>query len=375
MNQGLSVGRLWLAACAMLFMLWLIVTSQGGPIVIEERISVGGFELERWKSHSIRIEDYFWNINVRFHGKQLDFCTPAGWGGGYLCDEKKDRGRFNYAYIVSDTPPALLLAYGDEYWLFFEQDGQLARRRFATEISKGQVYQLNGEPVPRDQWDLRTYGALIFEQKFWLATTPLMHTELSSPLHAREMRFVSQSTDGRQIARLTDIPTADGKPAWLLVISKLDSPLVPDVYALDGEITEQMDFTRRLSREFDTFISWDGASQDHIAARIPAILNIREIDSVIFNEHVTDEPTIRRMSIVSYFIPHFTASALPSLCEILLSSRSASGKVMNPSKSEKLIDFGPFDTVHLVAGQNGIKIEKPLAVWPPSDQGLCTRTS
>lgn len=321
-------------------------------------------ELGRWKiryqsgENNSSPDDYYWNSIVRFGGKQIDFCTPQGWGGAGRCDDKDRRGQFDHAYVVSDSPPALLLAYGGELWLFVERNKKIERQRVAVRHSSG-VRDQYDEAIKRDAWDLRQHATIILDDDNWLETAPLRHQELSKPFSCF-MRMASRSPDGRQVARICNSDLfEDGKNQLLIVVTDLSDPHKPKVSVLEASKTDGSEFWDQPAEKFDQFFAWGTRSGESIHALQPKKMRIRSIDAVL--EHSTLKTTSLEDhdSDKTYSIPGATAVQLPALCETVFAAVQQGHRVTNLSSNKKSLELGDWGTISLKATDRGVQIEDP----------------
>lgn len=352
----------------------LLAGCQKEVVAPEEWLRVGSFEIGRWKvrfqsgENNARPDDYYWKSIVRFQGKPIDFCTPVGWGGGSLCSDKSRRGRFDHAYVVSDTPPAVLLQYGGssgnndgELWLFTEKDQQIERRRIAINYSNRLQERNDGRFGRDDAWDLRTQPFVVVDDDVWLETSPFRHLELSHPVGAAYLRLASRSPDGQRIARIgySDLLGRENR-LLVLVLSTLSNPLVPEVYVLEGPAARKQDSRDEIATRFGDYFEWNTES-NALRALKPAQLNSRLVNSVIALNSLEGVPADMRFHNRTRFVPNADATHLPAFCEAIFAGIPDASQSIDLSPAERSIDMQGWGTILLRATDRGIEITDPAS--------------
>lgn len=349
-----------------------LAACQKEVVVPEEWLRVGSFEIGRWKIHfqsgenNARPDDYYWNSIVRFQGKPIDFCTPAGWGGESLCSEKSRRGRFAHAYVVSDAPPAILLQYGGssgnsdgELWLFTEKDQQIERRRIAINYSNRLQERNDGRFGRDDDWDLRKQAFVVVDDDVWLETSPFRHLELSHPVGTNYLRLASRSPDGQRIARIgySDLLGTENR-LLILVLSTLSNPLVPEVYVLEGPAAGKADARDEIAGRFADYFEWN-TENNGLRASKPAQLNSRLVNAVIASDSLKDVPPDKRFHNQTRFVPSADTTHLPAFCEAIFAGVPDASRSIDLSPAERSIEMQGWGTIHLRATERGIEISEP----------------
>lgn len=349
-----------------------LAACQKEVVVPEEWLRVGSFEIGRWKirfqsgENNARPDDYYWNSIVRFQGKPIDFCTPAGWGGESLCSEKSRRGRFDHAYVVSDAPPAILLQYGGssgnsdgELWLFTEKDQQIERRRIAINYSNRLQERNDGRFGRDDEWDLRKLAFVVVDDDVWLETSPFRHLELSHPVGTDYLRLASRSPDGQRIARIgySDLLSMENR-LLILVLSTLSNPLVPEVYVLEGPAAGKPDARDEIAARFADYFEWN-TENNGLRASKPAQLNSRLVNAVIASDSLKDVPPDKRFHNQTRFVPNADATHLSAFCEAIFAGVPDASRSIELSPAERSIEMQGWGTIHLRATERGIEISEP----------------
>lgn len=251
---GIAVAMLITAAVVAVFVRSQSDNYESGPLanrdsaIPEESLAVGQFRIDRWKhfySHGdafVNRGDFYWDSKLVYAGKVIDFCTPRGWSGSSLCDQRKYRGHFSLRTpsVVSESPPAVLVPFGGtsgnsdgEMWLFVDADGSLKKTRIATDSNHG-VTDLDGEHLDfSDAWDLRKHEYLVLNNETWLHTSTLRVIELASPVGTLHLSFVSFSPDGRLAARIGFISTSVDERFPALIVNDMENPSTAKVYLMN----------------------------------------------------------------------------------------------------------------------------------------------
>ena len=360
-----------------------LMSCQKKPVEPEEWLRVGSFEIGRWKIHfqsgenNARPDDYYWNSIVRFKGKPIDFCTPAGWGGESLCSEKDRRGRFDHVHVVSDTPPAVLLQYGGssgnsdgELWLFTEKDQQIEHRRididYSNRLDERNAYRFGRD----DEWDLRKHPFVIINENIWIETRPLRHLEFSSLFLADDLKLASRSPDGQRIARIGYVELFGlENRSLVLVLSTLSNPLVPEVYLLEGPEAGKGYSRDDIAANFPEYFAWHNENKGLLALK-PKQLNNRLVDAVIASGSLKDVPPDKRFRHEIRFIPKADATHFPALCEAIFAGIPEASRSIDLSPNERSIEIREWGTIHLRVTDRGIEIVDPSTNHSPHGNSL-----
>lgn len=294
----------------------------------EETLSVGPFEIGRWKHFYARGDnfqdrgDFYWESVLKYRNEVVDFCTPQGWGGSSLCSTKEYRGAFRLSTpsVISENPPAVLVPYGGgdgELWLFTDREGRLEKKRIALLSSFG-VTDLRGERIDYSKdWDSRSHHMIMLNNDTWFMTDSLRVLEFSKPVGTLYLQYLSTSPDGRFIARIGYIGNERNRDAskLVLVVNDMNDPGIVMTYSVSGLKGDRMS---ALSDDFGRAFSWTTPSSEGMFKAEREGVKLVPFATILERALLSQTPDTRETPDMDYFFDRFSEDSLVDVSTAIL---------------------------------------------------------